>query len=48
LPSFDEGIWGVMVEYVTVFNKKKVIYTFKGGIEIIINSYTNNEYILGC
>lgn len=34
--TFDEGLWGGMVEYVTIFNKKKVIFTFKGNIEIKI------------
>jgi C4-type Zn-finger protein len=33
---FDEGLWGGMVEYVTVFNKKKVILTFKGNVEITL------------
>ncbi|MHB8127847.1 MAG: hypothetical protein ACYDEX_02495 [Mobilitalea sp.] len=33
---FDEGLWGGMVEYATAFNKKKVLFTFKGGIEIIV------------
>ena len=34
--TFDEGLWGGMVEYATVFNKKKVIFTFKGNIEIVL------------
>lgn len=34
--TFDEGLWGGMIEYVTVFNKKKVTFTFKGGIEITV------------
>jgi hypothetical protein len=34
--TFDEGIWGGMVEYTTIFNKKKVVFTFKGGGEITV------------
>lgn len=33
--NFNEGLWGGTLEYVTVFNKMKVVITFKGGIEII-------------
>lgn len=33
---FDEGLWGGMVEYATVFNKKKVAFIFKGGIKITV------------
>ena len=34
--TFDEGLWGGMVEYATVFSKKKVVFTFKGEIEITV------------
>lgn len=34
--TFDEWLWGGMVEYVTVFNKKKVVFSFKGNIEITL------------
>lgn len=34
--TFDEGLWGGMVEFATAFNKKKVVFTFKGGIEITV------------
>jgi len=34
--NFDEGLWGGMVEYTTVFNKSKVVAIFKGNIEIIV------------
>lgn len=33
---FDEGLWGGIVEFATVFDKKKVVFTFKGGIEIAV------------
>lgn len=32
--TFDEGLWGGMVDFATILNKKKVIFTLKGGIEI--------------
>ncbi|WMJ87808.1 recombinase family protein [Anaerocolumna sp. MB42-C2] len=34
--TFDEGLWGGMIDYVTIFNKKKVVFTFKGRIEITV------------
>ncbi|MDF2859585.1 MAG: hypothetical protein K0Q87_5436 [Neobacillus sp.] len=34
--TFNESLWGGMVEYATVFNKKKVVFTFKGGIKITV------------
>ena len=34
--TFDVSIWGSMVEYATVFYKKKVAFTFKSGIEITV------------
>lgn len=45
METFDEGLWGGMVEQITIFNIKKVVFTFKDGIEItisyvaVINSY---------
>jgi hypothetical protein len=32
--TFYEGLWGGMLEYATIFNKKNVVFTFKGAIEI--------------
>lgn len=36
--TFDEGLWGGTVEYVTIINRKKVVLTFKGGIEITVSN----------
>lgn len=33
---FDEGIWSGLVDYVTVYSKKDIRFTFKGGLEISI------------
>lgn len=32
--EFDESLWYSMVDYVTVFNKEDVRFTFKDGTEI--------------
>lgn len=34
LTEFDENLWYSMVEYVTVFNKEDIRFTFKDGTEI--------------
>ena len=34
LSEFDEDLWYSLVEFVTVFNKEKIIFTFKDGTEI--------------
>ncbi len=34
--SFDGGIWGSLVDYVTVYPKKDIRFTFKGGLEISV------------
>lgn len=34
--EFDEVLWGDMVEHVTVDCKKKMVFTFKNGVEITI------------
>lgn len=34
--TFNEGLWVGMIEYATIFDKKKVVFTFKGGIEITV------------
>lgn len=34
LTEFDESLWYSMVEYVTVFNKEDIRFTFKDGTEI--------------
>jgi hypothetical protein len=33
LETFDEGLWVIMVEYVTIIYKKKVVLTFNGGFK---------------
>lgn len=32
--SFDEGLWSSLVEYVTVYSKKDIRFTFRGGMEV--------------
>lgn len=32
--TFDKGLWCGMVEYATIYKKKKVVFTFKGNVEI--------------
>lgn len=32
--EFDEGLWGTLVDYVTVYSKEKVSVTFMDGTEI--------------
>ena len=34
LSEFNEDLWYSLVEFVTVFNKEKIIFTFKDGTEI--------------
>ncbi|MCM1046655.1 MAG: hypothetical protein NC417_14215, partial [Candidatus Gastranaerophilales bacterium] len=34
LDSFDEGAWYALVDYVTVFSKDDIRFTFKNGTEI--------------
>lgn len=34
--EFDEVLWGDMVEHVTVDCKKKMVFTFKNGVEVTI------------
>lgn len=34
ITEFDENLWYSMVEYVTVFNKEDIRFTFKDGTEI--------------
>lgn len=34
--EFDEVLWGDMVEHVAVDCKKKMVFTFKNGVEITI------------
>ena len=33
---FDEQLWGGIVEYMTVYEKEKVTFTFVGGIEVTV------------
>ena len=33
---FDEQLWGGIVEYVTVFAKDRIVFTFVGGIEVTV------------
>ena len=32
--EFDEDLWFSLIEYVTVFNKEDIRFTFKNGTEI--------------
>lgn len=34
--EFDEVLWGDTVDYVTVNREKKMVFTFRNGVEIII------------
>ncbi len=34
ISEFDEDLWYALVDYVTVFNKENVRFTFKDGTEI--------------
>ena len=34
--EFDENLWAGIVEYLTVYTKQKVVFTFVGGIEISV------------
>ena len=34
--AFDEQLWGGIVEYMTVYEDKKVTFTFVGGIEVTV------------
>lgn len=31
---FDEGTWYALVDFMTVYGKKDVLFTFKNGMEI--------------
>ena len=31
---FDEQLWGGIVEYVTVYSKDRIVFTFVGDIEV--------------
>ena len=32
--SFDEGLWGTLIDFMTVYNKEDISVTFKDGTEI--------------
>lgn len=34
--SFDEGLWGTLIDFMTVYNKEDISVTFKDGTEIYI------------
>lgn len=34
LTEFDEGLWYSLIEYMTVFDKEDILFTFKDGTEI--------------
>ena len=34
--AFDEQLWGGIVEYVTVFDKGRIVFTFAGGVEVTV------------
>ena len=34
--SFDVGLWSSLIDYVTVYSKEDIRFTFKGGMEVII------------
>ena len=34
ITEFDSGLWGTMVDYVTVGRKKEMVFTFRDGTEI--------------
>lgn len=36
ITEFDAGMWGSMVEYITVDKDKNMTVTFKGGSEIAV------------
>ena len=36
LTEFDEGLWGTMVDFMTVYSKEDISVTFKDGTEIQI------------
>lgn len=35
--GFDEGLWGGIVDHMTVYSKERVVFTFIGGMEIEID-----------
>ena len=34
--SFDEGLWGSLVDHVTVYSRKDIRFIFQGGVEVAI------------
>jgi hypothetical protein len=36
LTEFDEGLWGTLVDFMTVYSKEDISVTFKDGTEIQI------------
>ena len=34
--NFDEGLWSALVDFVTVYEKKKLVFTFLDGVEITV------------
>jgi len=37
LAEFDESLWGMLVEKITIFSKKDVVVTFKDGSEVVVS-----------
>lgn len=37
ISEFDERLWGSLVDHLTVYNRKRIVFTFKGGQETTVS-----------
>ena len=45
--EFDEGLWGTLLDFMIVYNKKNIAVTFKDGAEEPLDQYSLRRRQLG-